>query len=38
MRADVLQAANSLLTIGAFSIGLDQIDRAACTRHGIAVF
>jgi D-3-phosphoglycerate dehydrogenase len=34
----VLQAANSLLTIGAFCIGVYQIDRAECTRHGIAVF
>ncbi|HZQ94866.1 MAG TPA: phosphoglycerate dehydrogenase [Candidatus Sulfotelmatobacter sp.] len=36
--ADVLEAADSLLAIGAFCIGVDQIDRAECSRRGIAVF
>ncbi len=34
----VLQAADSLLAIGAFCIGTNQIDLAATTRHGVAVF
>ena len=38
MSADILAAADSLLTIGAFCIGVDQIDRAECNRRGIAVF
>ena len=35
---EVLQSAESLLAIGAFCIGVDQIDRSACSRRGIAVF
>jgi len=34
----VLQSADSLLAIGAFCIGVDQIDRNECSRRGIAVF
>jgi D-3-phosphoglycerate dehydrogenase / 2-oxoglutarate reductase len=33
-----LAAASSLLAMGAFCIGVDQIDRAACSSRGIAVF
>jgi D-3-phosphoglycerate dehydrogenase len=33
-----LEAAPALLAIGAFCIGVDQIDRAACSHRGIAVF
>ena len=33
-----LAAASSLLAIGAFCIGVDQIDTAACSSRGIAVF
>ncbi len=34
----VLEAAQNLLAIGAFCIGVDQIDQAACSHRGIAVF
>jgi D-3-phosphoglycerate dehydrogenase len=34
----VLQAAPGLIAIGAFSIGVNQIDLAAASRHGVAVF
>ena len=34
----VLDAAPDLLAIGAFCIGTDQIDRHACSEHGIGVF
>ena len=33
-----IESAPSLLAVGAFCIGVDQIDKAACNRHGIAVF
>jgi D-3-phosphoglycerate dehydrogenase len=33
-----LDAAPDLLAVGAFCIGVDQIDRASCTQRGIAVF
>jgi D-3-phosphoglycerate dehydrogenase len=33
-----LEAAPSLLAVGAFCIGVDQIDRAACSHKGVAVF
>jgi len=33
-----LDAAGSLLAVGAFCIGVDQVDRAACSHGGIAVF
>jgi D-3-phosphoglycerate dehydrogenase len=33
-----LQSAPALLAVGAFCIGVDQIDRAACSQRGIAVF
>jgi len=33
-----LESAPSLLAVGAFCIGVDQIDKAACNRQGIAVF
>src|SRR3954463_8206760 len=36
--AKVLEAADSLVAIGAFCIGTDQIDLAAASEHGIAVF
>src|SRR3712207_8310784 len=36
--ARVLEAADSLVAIGAFCIGTDQIDLAAAASHGIAVF
>jgi D-3-phosphoglycerate dehydrogenase len=36
--AKVLQAADSLVAIGAFCIGTDQIDLATAARSGIAVF
>lgn len=35
---EILQSADSLLAIGAFCIGVDQIDRSQCSRRGIAVF
>lgn len=34
----LLAEAPDLLAVGAFCIGTNQIDLAACTRHGIAVF
>ena len=34
----VLESAPNLLAIGAFCIGVDGIDRAACNQHGVAVF
>jgi D-3-phosphoglycerate dehydrogenase len=34
----VLECAPQLLAVGAFCIGVDQIDRAACSEHGIGVF
>jgi D-3-phosphoglycerate dehydrogenase len=34
----VLEAAPELLAVGAFCIGVDQIDRTACSEHGIGVF
>jgi D-3-phosphoglycerate dehydrogenase len=34
----VLAAAKRLLAVGAFCIGTNQIDLAACSRHGVAVF
>jgi D-3-phosphoglycerate dehydrogenase len=34
----VLAAARDLLVVGAYCIGVDQIDVAACTERGIAVF
>lgn len=33
-----LDAAPKLVAVGAFCIGVDQIDKAACSQHGIAVF
>jgi D-3-phosphoglycerate dehydrogenase len=33
-----LEPATSLLAVGAFCIGVEQIDRAACSQRGIAVF
>jgi D-3-phosphoglycerate dehydrogenase len=33
-----LEAAPSLLAVGAFCIGVDQIDRAECSHRGVAVF
>jgi len=36
--ARVLEAADSLVAIGAFCIGTDQIDLTAASAHGIAVF
>jgi len=33
---NVLDSANALLAVGAFCIGIDQIDRAECNRRGIA--
>ena len=35
---EALDDADALLTIGAFCIGVDQIDRAECSRRGIALF
>lgn len=35
---NVIEAADKLLAIGAFCIGVNQIDRAAATEKGIAVF
>ena len=35
---EALESAPSLLAVGAFCIGVDQIDKAACSRQGIAVF
>ena len=35
---EILQSADSLLAVGAFCIGVDQIDRSECSRRGIAVF
>lgn len=34
----VLEAAPALLAVGAFCIGVDQIDRSACSHRGVAVF
>ena len=34
----VLEAAPELLVVGAYCIGVEQIDCASCTEHGIAVF
>jgi D-3-phosphoglycerate dehydrogenase / 2-oxoglutarate reductase len=34
----VLDAAGQLLVVGAFCIGIDQIDCAACSERGVAVF
>ncbi|HMJ67621.1 MAG TPA: phosphoglycerate dehydrogenase [Cyclobacteriaceae bacterium] len=34
----VLQNANRLIAVGAFCIGTDQIDLAACSKKGVAVF
>ena len=34
----VLDSAHSLLALGAFCIGVDQIERQGCSRRGIAVF
>ena len=34
----VLQSAPGLIAIGAFSIGVNQVDLAAASRHGVAVF
>jgi len=34
----VLESANKLMCVGAFCIGTNQIDLAACTERGIAVF
>jgi D-3-phosphoglycerate dehydrogenase len=34
----VLDSAHSLLALGAFCIGVDQIERQECSRRGIAVF
>lgn len=36
--AKVLDQADSLLAVGAFCIGVNQIDLAACTQRGIAAF
>ena len=36
--AKVLENANRLMAIGAFSVGTDQIDLAACAKKGIIVF
>ena len=33
-----LEAAPALLAVGAFCIGVDQIDRPACSQRGVAVF
>ena len=33
-----LEAAPKLVAIGAFCIGVDQIDKAACNQRGVAVF
>ena len=38
IRKAVLDATHSLLALGAFCIGVDQIDRQECSRRGIAVF
>lgn len=35
---DLIASAPKLLAIGAFCIGVDRIDRAACSNRGIAVF
>ena len=34
----VIEAAPNLLAVGAFCIGVDQIDRSACSERGIGVF
>lgn len=34
----LLAAAPELLVVGAYCIGVDQIDSAACSEHGVAVF
>ncbi|MGH8427595.1 MAG: phosphoglycerate dehydrogenase [Gammaproteobacteria bacterium] len=36
--AELLDCASRLLALGAFCIGTNQIDLAACTRRGVAVF
>ncbi len=36
--ASVLDAAPGLVSVGAFCIGVDKIDRTACSERGIAVF
>src|SRR3954463_11938779 len=36
--ASLIQNAPDLLAIGAFCIGVDRIDRAACSNRGVAVF
>jgi D-3-phosphoglycerate dehydrogenase / 2-oxoglutarate reductase len=33
-----LEAAPKLVAVGAFCIGVDQIDKQACNQHGVAVF
>lgn len=33
-----LDAAPNLVAVGAFCIGVDQIDKSACNQHGVAVF
>src|SRR6202007_488225 len=33
-----LEAAPNLVAVGAFCIGVDQIDKSACNQRGIAVF
>lgn len=38
VRAEHLRAADSLLAVGAFCIGTDQIDLAAASERGVAVF
>ena len=35
---DVIEAADKLLAIGAFCIGVNQVDLKAATEHGVAVF
>jgi D-3-phosphoglycerate dehydrogenase len=34
----VIEKASNLIAVGAFCIGVDRIDRAACGEHGVAVF
>lgn len=38
LTAKVIEKANRLLAVGAFCIGTNQIDLAACTKKGVAVF
>ncbi len=38
LTAPVVEAAEKLIAVGAFCIGTNQIDMAACTKNGIAVF